>query len=334
MKRERRRLNPVSLVFIPPGLARGWLLFHTTSSTDGPVSWPILVVNAFLLLAVAVLTWLLAADLAYAAGLWQRAKERFLVMATLSALAPPLSIAVVQTSHWGSFTIVEVAALWGLRVSFRSLTRRSARILGRKQWYAWGLSCLLSVLALWLIGLAFAVSWPLDSRSWLTLSIPEWQTGAPALLPLAKLWAVVVCVWGILLALGSTFLSFWWQHPLFLQLRRLVGVSLLFCGALMGVGTLMWIMHLTFDSYIYILQAFALIIPVCNAAFFALPYMMTEHHTERIARQGRARQSSGPFLEKGVHSLDYGVVLHVMFLVILILYFWSQLSTYVVNISQ
>jgi hypothetical protein len=140
-------------------------------------------------------------------------------------------------------------------------------------------------------------------------------------------------VCGGLLALGSAFLSFWWQYPLFLQLRKLVGVSLIFCGALVGVETLIWIMHLTFDSYIYILQALALILPVCNAALFALPYMMTEHHTKRIAQLGRGRQPSGLLVEKGAHSLDYGVILHITFLVILILYFWSQLSTYIGNIS-
>jgi hypothetical protein len=321
-------------VFLPPGLARGWLLFQTTSNTDGTVSWPILAVKAFLLLAVSGLTWLLAADLAYAAGLGQRAKERFLVMATLSALAPPLSIAVAQTSQWGSFTLVEAVALWGLRVAFRLLTWRSAHVVGRQQWYGWGLSCLLIVLAFWLSGSAFAVSWPLDSQSWLAFSIPKWQTGAPALLPLTKLWVGVVCVCGILLALGSTFLSFWWQHPLVLQLRTLVGVSVLFCGALVGVGTLMWIIPLTFDRSIYISQAVALILPVCNAAFFTLPYMMTEPHPERFARQDQGRQSSGRFVEKGVHFLGSRVIFHVTFLVILILYFWSQLSTYVVSISQ
>src|SRR5690349_11197352 len=111
MKRERRRLNPVWLVFVPPALARGWLLFHTTTSADGTVSWLVLAVNASLLLALSVLTWLFAADLADAAGSGQRAKERFMVMATLSALAPPLGIALAQTSHWGSFTLVEVVSL-------------------------------------------------------------------------------------------------------------------------------------------------------------------------------------------------------------------------------
>jgi hypothetical protein len=111
-------------------------------------------------------------------------------------------------------------------------------------------------------------------------------------------------------------------------MRKLVGVSLLFCGALVGIGSLMSIMHLTLDRDIYTLQAFALLIPVCNAALFALPYMLMKHHTE----PDRERQSSGPLVEKQVHSLNR-VILHVMFLVILILYFWSQLSTYIVSVS-
>ncbi|GHO99782.1 hypothetical protein KSF_098300 [Reticulibacter mediterranei] len=324
MKRERRRLNPVWLVFIPPALARGWLLFHTTSSTDGLV----LTVNALLLLALSVLTWLFATDLADAAGLWQRAKERFVVMATLSALAPPLSIAVAQASHWGSFTVVEVVSLCGLRISFRLLSHRPACVASRKRWYAWVFSCLLSVPGLWLIGSASALFWPLDSRSWLALSIPEWHTEALALLPLAQLWVVVVCMCGLLLALGSTFLSFWWHHRLFLQLSKLVGGVLLFCGALAGVGALTWIMHIAPDGYIYILQAFALMIPVCNAAFFALPYMITEHHTKRLAQQTSSTQSSGLLVEKGI---NYGAILHATFLAILSLYFCSQLSTYIVT---
>ncbi len=329
MKRERRRLNPVWLVFVAPGLGRGWLLFHTTTGSTG---WLVLVVNTFLLLTLSVLTWLLAVDLADAAGLWQRAKERFVVMATLSALAPPLSIAVAQTAHWGSFTLVEVISLWCLRVSFRLFSRERARVISRKQWSIWVLSCLLIVPGLWLIGAMFAVSWPLESRSWLALSIPEWETaGILAHLSLAQFWVIVVCLCGILLAPGSVFLSFWWQHPLFLQLRTLVAANWLFCGALVGVGTFMWIMHMAQDEYIYILQACALIIPICNAAFFALPYMMTEHRTERFVWHGRGRQSSGLLVEKGVCHGGYEVILHATFLAILSLYFCSQLSIYVVT---
>lgn len=314
MKKARRKLNPVWLVFVPPALARGWLLFHTTTSSDGRL---ILAVNASLLLALAVLTWLFASDLADAAGLWQRAKERFMVMATLSTLAPPLSIAIAQTFHWGYFTVVQVFFLWGLRASFRLLSRTSA---SRGRWPAWILSCLLSI-ALWLIG---TVSLPLASHFLLALSIPEWQ---PALLPLAQLWVIVVCLCAFLLAIGSAFLSFWWHHPLFLQLRKLVGGSLLFCGALAGLGALMSIMHMAPDGYIYILQALALTIPICNAAFFALPYMLTKHRMKRLAQQNLPDLLA----KKRVHYLNYGVILHTTFLLILGLYFLGQLFTYVVT---
>jgi hypothetical protein len=332
MQRERRRLNPVWLVFVAPGLGRGWLLFHTTIGSTEDLSWLVLVVNTVLLLILSVLTWLLAVDLADAAGLWHRAKERFVVMATLSALAPPLSIAVAQTSHWGSFTLVEVISLWCLRVSFRLFSRERAQVISRKQWSVWVLSCLLIVPGLGLIGVMFAVSWPLESRFWLALSIPEWETaGILARLSLAQFWVMAVCLCGILLALGSVFLAFWWHHPLLLQLRTLVAVNWLFCGALGGAGTFMWIMHMAQDGNMYILQACALMIPICNAALFALPYMMTEPRIERFVWHGRGRQSSGLLAGKGVCHGSYEVILHGTFLVILSLYFCSQLSIYVVT---
>src|SRR5581483_3600449 len=199
--------NPVWLVFVAPGLLRGWLLFHTMINSDASVPWLADAVSAFLLLALLVLTWFFATDLADAANLSQRAKERFLVMATLSATAPPLSIAVAQTSHWGSFTAVEVVSLWGLRASFRLLQRRQAGVVTRDRWYSWVFSCLLGVLGLWLIGLVFAVYWPLDSRRWLALSVPGWQTGALTLLSLALLCVLAVWVCGLLLAISSSLLS-------------------------------------------------------------------------------------------------------------------------------
>jgi hypothetical protein len=325
MKREKRGLNPVWLVFVAPGLARGWLLFHTTPGSAGTVSWLALAINASLLLALLVLTWHFAADLADAAGLWQRAKERFLVMATLCALAPPLSIAVVQTSHRGSFTAVEVLFLWLLKLSFRLLARRPARMVRHGRWSAWVLCCLLCAAGFWLLGSAFALSWPLASHSWLTLIFPEWPMTP---LSLAQLWAVVVCSCAMLLAIGSAFLSFCWQHPLFLQLRKLVGVSLLFCGALVALGALVGITHVALDSYIYFLLAFALIIPVCNAAFFALPYMITKPYPERLVQQGQEHHSSDPPVEREVRHGARKIILHAMFLAILGLYFWSQLCTY------
>lgn len=88
--------DPVWLLFLPPLLGRAWLLYRI-NAFGSPIS---VTITLLLMLLLAALGWSGAALLARHAYLSERPRERFMVMTTLGTLAPPLPLALLESSGW------------------------------------------------------------------------------------------------------------------------------------------------------------------------------------------------------------------------------------------
>jgi hypothetical protein len=100
MKHRFRRFvpSPIWALFVPPLFGRFFLLARTMIGTDSLAEGIYYELNVVLWVTLVILTGYVASRLAVKAGLSERGHERFTVMAMLSAITPPIGIAVAEFS--------------------------------------------------------------------------------------------------------------------------------------------------------------------------------------------------------------------------------------------
>jgi hypothetical protein len=146
----RKCFDPVWLLFVPPLIARAFLLMRISTNAETPATGDIAIAYFLLLLLLVVLTWYVAGELAIRARLSERGTERFMVMSALGALAPPFVVALAESFWELNFIASLVVLLWLILAALRLIRRWSSETAVSEMGYHWlevGLPC---GLTLWL----------------------------------------------------------------------------------------------------------------------------------------------------------------------------------------
>jgi hypothetical protein len=294
-------------------------------------------------LLLVAFTWHCSKMLADAAHVARRGTERFMVMSTLVAAAPPRGAMLTELMIWNGASIALLAGLVTLLTAFRMRQRQHEN----HRTYLIPPACILlaSIIAAlpacyWLFHATDTVLYDPQSTPPTSGSYPDalWfysRTAVPQVLgtpskqfPLCS-FTLIIALISISIALASQSITRRWAQPFFVRFRRLTVLPLLFGSVvvLLYSCSSLLLIHPFSQSHIaayasLFAEPLVLILPFLLAATFAIPYMITQHRNELTHEPWEIQPGSD---EKSPPDI---VIVHIGMLVTIGIYFCSQLMSY------